>query len=132
MNSHNEDWNFRRQLDEIETNKSVLEQIEYPSEDDNQQQLPIISEQKQDYESNQKNEFSFSTSSASTFSDPSGSSDDKNLSSPDNLIKASLSSPMSNRLTNSKHSINSAEKDDDEITQNCILQDVELEKKVNT
>ena len=68
MNNHNEDWNFRRQLDEIETNKSVLEQIEYPSEDDNQQQLPITSEQKQDYESNQKNEFSFSTSSASTFS----------------------------------------------------------------
>ena len=130
MNNHNDDRNFRRHFNEIETNKSVLEQIEYPSEDDNQQQLPITSQQEQDYESNRINEFSLSTSTSSPFSDTSRSSDDKNL--PDHSIKASLSSPLSNRLTNSKRSINTGEKDDDELTQNCILLDVEFEKKVNT
>jgi hypothetical protein len=109
MNNHNDDWNFRRHFNEIETNKLVLEQIEYPSEDDNQQQLPITSEQEQDYESNRINEFSLSTSTSSTFSDTFRSSDDKNLSSPDYSIKASLSSPLSNRLTNSKRSVNTGE-----------------------
>jgi hypothetical protein len=79
MNNHSDDWNFRRHFDEVETNKSVLEQIEYPSEYDNLQQLPITSEQEQNYESNRKNEFSFSTSTLAPFSDTSRSSDDKNL-----------------------------------------------------